>query len=68
MKQRSLKLILLTVFIGVTLGGCGCFAQQMKGEAPPPPPPAVVQPAPPPPPEPAPLPPPEPPPAKPDRN
>lgn len=39
MKIRSLALILLVAFIGISLGGCGCFYQQMKGETPPPPPP-----------------------------
>jgi peptidoglycan-associated lipoprotein len=44
MKKRSLGLILLVALIGIALGGCGCFQQQMKGETPPPaPPPAVVQ-------------------------
>jgi peptidoglycan-associated lipoprotein len=44
MKKRSLGLILLVALIGIALGGCGCFQQQMKGETPPPAaPPAVVQ-------------------------
>ena len=33
----------MVVILGLTLGGCGCFMQQMKGETPPPPaPPAKV--------------------------
>ncbi|MHB8110408.1 MAG: peptidoglycan-associated lipoprotein Pal [Syntrophorhabdaceae bacterium] len=36
MKIKSLCLILLVAFIGISLGGCGCFWQQMKGETPPP--------------------------------
>ena len=36
MKIKSLSLILLVAFIGISLGGCGCFWQQMKGETPPP--------------------------------
>ncbi len=36
MKIKSLSLILLVAFIGISLGGCGCFMQQMKGETPPP--------------------------------
>ena len=44
MKKRSLGLVLLVALIGIALGGCGCFQQQMKGETPPPAaPPAVVQ-------------------------
>jgi peptidoglycan-associated lipoprotein len=44
MKKRSLGLVLLVALIGITLGGCGCFQQEMKGETPPPAaPPAVVQ-------------------------
>jgi peptidoglycan-associated lipoprotein len=44
MKKRSLGLVLLVVLVGIALGGCGCFQQQMKGETPPPAaPPAVVQ-------------------------
>jgi peptidoglycan-associated lipoprotein len=44
MKKRSLGLVLLVALIGIVLGGCGCFQQQMKGETPPPAaPPAVVQ-------------------------
>lgn len=47
MKKRSLGIVLLVVFIGMTLGGCGCFMEAKKGETPPPPPPApTVQPAP----------------------
>jgi peptidoglycan-associated lipoprotein len=64
MKAKHLILLLLVVFLGVSLAGCGCFRQAVKGEAPPPPPPTVVAPTPaPPPPEPAPPPPPPPPPA-----
>lgn len=29
----------MVIVLGMTLGGCGCFMQQMKGETPPPPPP-----------------------------
>jgi len=36
MKIKSLSLILLVALIGISLGGCGCFWQQMKGEPPPP--------------------------------
>lgn len=36
MKIKSLSLILLVALIGISLGGCGCFWQQMKGETPPP--------------------------------
>ena len=44
MKKRSLGLVLLVALIGIALGGCGCFQQQMKGETPPPaPPPAVAK-------------------------
>jgi len=31
----------MVIVLGMTLGGCGCFMQQMKGEAPPPPAPAA---------------------------
>lgn len=58
MKAKHLILLLLVVFLGVTLAGCGCFRQAVKGEAPPPPPSTVVAPTPaPPPPTPAPPPP-----------
>ena len=44
MNKRSLGLVILVALIGITLGGCGCFQQQMKGETPPPAAaPAVVQ-------------------------
>ena len=44
MNKRSLGLVLLIALIGIMLGGCGCFQQQMKGETPPPAAaPAVVQ-------------------------
>ncbi|MBP1749188.1 MAG: peptidoglycan-associated lipoprotein [Deltaproteobacteria bacterium] len=36
MKIKSLCLILLVALISISLGGCGCFYQQMKGETPPP--------------------------------
>lgn len=36
MKIKSLCLILLVALIGISLGGCGCFWQHMKGETPPP--------------------------------
>jgi len=36
MKIRSLSVILLVALIGISLGGCGCFWQHMKGETPPP--------------------------------
>lgn len=58
MKAKHLILLLLVVFLGVSLAGCGCFRQAVKGEAPPPPPSTVVAPTPaPPPPTPAPPPP-----------
>lgn len=46
MKKRSFALVLAIALIAITLGGCGCFQQQMKGETPPPKPaePAVVAP------------------------
>jgi peptidoglycan-associated lipoprotein len=38
-------LLVMAVFLAVSLSGCGCFYQQMKGETPPPAaPPAVVTP------------------------
>ena len=44
MNKRSLGLVILVALIGIALGGCGCFQQQIKGETPPPAaPPAVVQ-------------------------
>jgi len=48
MKKRSFGLVLLVVFISITLAGCGCFQQKMKGETPPPPAPVVQAPPPPP--------------------
>lgn len=36
MKIKSLLFVLLVFVLGITLGGCGCFMQQMKGETPPP--------------------------------
>ncbi|OPY01779.1 MAG: Outer membrane protein P6 precursor [Syntrophorhabdus sp. PtaB.Bin047] len=36
MKIRSLSVILLVALISISLGGCGCFWQHMKGETPPP--------------------------------
>ncbi|MCX5816244.1 MAG: peptidoglycan-associated lipoprotein Pal [Proteobacteria bacterium] len=39
MKMKSFLLVLMVIVLGMTLGGCGCFMQQMKGETPPPPPP-----------------------------
>jgi peptidoglycan-associated lipoprotein len=42
MKKRSLGLVLLVALIGITLSGCGCFQQQMKGETPPPSAPQAV--------------------------
>ncbi len=54
MKRKAVYSVLLVAFLALTLGGCGCFMQAQKGEAPAPPPPA----APPPPPPPAPPPPP----------
>ena len=32
----------MVIVLGMTLGGCGCFMQQMKGETPPPPPPQAT--------------------------
>jgi peptidoglycan-associated lipoprotein len=44
MNKRSLGLVILVAFIGIALGGCGCFMQAQKGETPPPAAaPAVVQ-------------------------
>ena len=44
MNKRSLGLVILVALIGIALGGCGCFQQQMKGETPAPKAaPAVVQ-------------------------
>ena len=44
MNKRSLGLVILVALIGIALGGCGCFMQAQKGEAPPPKAaPAVVQ-------------------------
>lgn len=43
MKKRAFELVMLVAVVGLLLGGCGCFQQQMKGESAPPPPPAVVQ-------------------------
>ncbi len=43
MKIKSFGLLLLVAVLGLSLGGCGCFMQAMKGEtAPPPAPPAKV--------------------------
>ncbi len=62
MKIKLLGLVVLVFALGLLLGGCGCFYQQVAGEKAPPPPPAAkvvppevktpvpVQPAPPPPP------------------
>lgn len=45
MKRKSFALMFIAVLIIFSLGGCGCFYQQMKGETPPPAaPPAVVAP------------------------
>jgi peptidoglycan-associated lipoprotein len=45
MKRKSLILVLILAVTTLSLGGCGCFYQQMKGETPPPAaPPAVVTP------------------------
>ena len=45
MKRKSFILVLILVVTALSLGGCGCFYQQMKGETPPPAaPPAVVAP------------------------
>jgi peptidoglycan-associated lipoprotein len=41
MKVRSLAIVCLLVAMGMFLGGCGCFYQAVKGEAPPPPAPAA---------------------------
>lgn len=37
MKTKSFILILFVLLASLSLGGCGCFMQQMKGETPPPP-------------------------------
>jgi peptidoglycan-associated lipoprotein len=67
MKTRSFGLILFVILASLSLGGCGCFMQQIKGETPPPPAPQAkvvvpevkpeipVVPPPPPPPPPAPV-------------
>jgi peptidoglycan-associated lipoprotein len=64
MKTKLLGLIVLVFAMGLALGGCGCFYQQVAGEKAPPPPPVAqvlppeakapvpVQPLPPPPPPP----------------
>lgn len=36
MKIKSLAIILFVALISISLGGCGCFWQHMKGETPPP--------------------------------
>ncbi len=36
MKLKSLGLVLLVVLVGLSLAGCSCFEQKMKGETPPP--------------------------------
>jgi peptidoglycan-associated lipoprotein len=36
MKKKSFGLILFVILASLSLGGCGCFMQQMKGETPPP--------------------------------
>jgi len=38
MKIKSLGLVLLVALVGLSLAGCSCFQQAMKGETPPPPP------------------------------
>jgi peptidoglycan-associated lipoprotein len=43
MKIRLLGLLLVTVFMALSLAGCGCFMQAQKGEAPPPKPPEEKQ-------------------------
>jgi peptidoglycan-associated lipoprotein len=43
MKIKSLGLLFLVFVLVLSLGGCGCFRQAVKGEAPPPPPPAAPQ-------------------------
>ncbi len=45
MKRKSFVLAFVVLLAAVSLNGCGCFYQQMKGETPPPAaPPAVVTP------------------------
>jgi peptidoglycan-associated lipoprotein len=46
MKIRCLGLLLVTVFVALSLAGCGCFIQAQKGEAPPPKPPEAAKMAP----------------------
>ncbi|MCX5813076.1 MAG: peptidoglycan-associated lipoprotein Pal [Proteobacteria bacterium] len=36
MKAKSFGLILFVILASLSLGGCGCFMQQIKGETPPP--------------------------------
>ncbi len=47
MKRRCFGLLLVVAFMAVSLGGCGCFIQAQKGEAPPPKPPEAQKVAPP---------------------
>jgi peptidoglycan-associated lipoprotein len=44
--KTGLRLLIVLALLGLFLGGCGCFQQQMKGETPPPaaPPPQVTAP------------------------
>ena len=55
MKLKSLLLLLLVVVLGLSLAGCSCFRQAVKGEAAPPPPPQAAVARPPSPPAPAPV-------------
>jgi len=36
MKMKSIGLLLCVIFLGISLSGCGCFMQAVKGEAAPP--------------------------------
>ncbi|HVN97136.1 MAG TPA: peptidoglycan-associated lipoprotein Pal [Syntrophorhabdaceae bacterium] len=36
MKTRSLGFVMLVVLVAISMSGCGCFQQQMRGEAAPP--------------------------------
>jgi peptidoglycan-associated lipoprotein len=47
MKMKSFGLLVLVALLGLSLGGCGCFMQQMKGETAPPPAPSAAVVAPP---------------------
>ncbi|MCX8022843.1 MAG: peptidoglycan-associated lipoprotein Pal [Syntrophorhabdaceae bacterium] len=41
MRVKSLMIIFSVILLGLSLSGCGCFMQQIKGETPPPPAPSA---------------------------